>query len=293
MIGAAALSLSSALVARMEPPGPASGRPDDKFRAMREERSARMAGPGLRCASSGLRGPREGRATVDSLRILAIDTALEACSAAILDTDRRDAVTSRSLPMTRGHAEALVPLVAAVISDANVEFAALDRIAVTVGPGSFTGLRVGVAAARGIALATGKPAVGLTTLAALAAPFFAADETRPLMAVIDARHDRVYMQLFDPGGRSLLAPRIASTHDAIRVAMASPTRIVGNAARRIEEAWPDDTPRPPLVSAVRAPDIAWVARLGAAAEDLTIPVRPLYLGDAHAHSQEAGILPRR
>src|SRR5262245_8271841 len=121
---------------------------------------------------------REG-AAVDALRVLAIDTALEACSAAILDTDRTDGLTSRSLPMMRGHAEALVPLIAAVMSEAKVEFTELDRIAVTIGPGSFTGLRVGVAAARGIALATGKPAVGLTTFAALAAPFFEADETRP------------------------------------------------------------------------------------------------------------------
>ena len=92
-------------------------------------------------------------------------------------------MTSRSLPMMRGHAEALMPLIAAVMSAADVEFADLDRIAVTVGPGSFTGLRVGVAAARGIALAAGKPAVGLTTLAALAAPFFDADDSKALLAV--------------------------------------------------------------------------------------------------------------
>jgi tRNA threonylcarbamoyladenosine biosynthesis protein TsaB len=200
--------------------------------------------------------------------------------------------------MVRGHAEALVPLIAAVMSEAHMDFTELDRIAVTVGPGSFTGLRVGVAAARGIALATGKPAVGVTTLAALAAPFVAADGSKAVLAVINARHGRVYMQLFDPGGRSLLAPRIASTRDAIRTAMTSPTHIVGNAARLIEEAliekaWPDDEQRRLLVSAVPAPDVAWVARLGAAADDLTAPVRPLYLGDADAHPQEAGILPRR
>ena len=195
--------------------------------------------------------------------------------------------------MMRGHAEALMPLIAAVMSAAGIEFFDLDRIAVTVGPGSFTGLRVGVSAARGIALAAGKPAVGLTTLAALAAPFFEADESRALLAVIDARHDQVYMQLFGPGGRSLVAPRLASMRDAIRAAMASPTRIVGNAAKLIEHAWPDNERRPPLVSAVRAPDIAWVARLGAATNDLSAPVKPLYLREADARPQEAGILPRR
>jgi tRNA threonylcarbamoyladenosine biosynthesis protein TsaB len=227
------------------------------------------------------------------LRVLAIDTALEACAAAVLDTNRKGALTSRSLPMMRGHAEALMPLIAAVMSAANTEFFDLDRIAVTVGPGSFTGLRVGVAAARGIALAAGKPAVGLTTLAALAAPFFDADETKALLAVIDARHDQVYMQLFGSGGRTLIAPRLAPVRDAIRAAMTSPTRIVGNAAKLVESAWPDNERRPLQVAAVRAPDIGWVARLGAATADVSAAVKPLYLRDADAQPQEAGILPRR
>jgi tRNA threonylcarbamoyl adenosine modification protein YeaZ len=226
------------------------------------------------------------------LRILAIDTALEACSAAVLDTSHENGLTLRSLPMLRGHAEALMPLIATVMSDANVEFAELDRIAVTVGPGSFTGLRVGVAAARAIALASGKPAVGLSTLAALAAPYFDDGVGGALMSVIDARHDRVYMQLFGPGGRSLVAPRIATVNIATHAALSGPTRIVGNAARLIEAVWPTGE-TVPLVNAVRAPDIGWVARLGAAAHDLTAPVRPLYLSEADARPQEAGILPRR
>jgi tRNA threonylcarbamoyladenosine biosynthesis protein TsaB len=227
------------------------------------------------------------------LRVLAIDTALEACSAAVLDTDRKGGLISRSLPMARGHAEALMPMIAAVMSAAETEFTDLDRIAVTVGPGSFTGLRVGVAAARGIALATGKPVVGLTTLAALAAPFFDADETKALLAVIDARHSQVYMQLFGPGGGSLIAPLLVPLRDAIRAAIASPTRIVGNAARLVEAAWPDNERRPLQVALVRSPDIVWVARLGAAATADSGSVKPLYLREADAQPQQAGILPRR
>jgi tRNA threonylcarbamoyl adenosine modification protein YeaZ len=172
-----------------------------------------------------------------------------------------------------------------------MEFAELDRIAVTVGPGSFTGLRVGVAAARAIALASGKPAVGLTTLAALAAPYFD-DGGGALMPVIDARHDRVYMQLFGTGGRSLVAPRIATVNIATHAALSGPARIVGNATRLIEAAWPAGEPEP-RVFPMRAPDIGWVARLAAATHDLTAPVRPLYLSEADARPQEAGILPRR
>src|SRR5471030_3156973 len=104
------------------------------------------------------------------MRVLAIDTALEACSAAVLETDRASAAIHESLPMVRGHAEALIPLVARLLDRARLTFAEIDRIAVTTGPGSFTGLRVGIAAARGIALAAAKPAVGLSTLAAFAAP---------------------------------------------------------------------------------------------------------------------------
>ena len=113
------------------------------------------------------------------MRILAIDTALEACAAAVLDTAQGAVVAHESIAMTRGHAEALMPLIARVMDASGGGFDALDRIAVTVGPGSFTGLRVGIAAARGFALATGKPAIGLTTLAAFAAPLIAADDTLP------------------------------------------------------------------------------------------------------------------
>src|SRR6267378_6001992 len=143
------------------------------------------------------------------MRVLAIDTALDACSAAVLDSDRQAIMASETLTMQRGHAEALMPLIARVMDSAAVEFKELDRIAVTTGPGSFTGLRVGISAARGIALAAGKPAIGLSTLAGLAAPHIAEDDTVTVMAAIDARHDHVYLQVFGPAGRTLLAPRIA------------------------------------------------------------------------------------
>src|SRR6201989_3424662 len=78
--------------------------------------------------------------------------------------------------MLRGHAEALLPMLQRVMQQANFGFSDIDRIAVTTGPGSFTGLRVGIAAARGLALAAEKPAVGLSTLSAYAAPHMASDE---------------------------------------------------------------------------------------------------------------------
>src|SRR5690349_23242771 len=161
------------------------------------------------------------------MRVLAIDTALEACSVAVLDTERAEARMHESLPMQRGHAEALMPLVARVLARASLAFSALDRVAVTTGPGSFTGLRVGIAAARGIALAAGKPAIGLSTLAAFAAPLIAADDTLPVVVAIDARHDNVYLQVFGPGGRTVVSPRVAPLREALRVATAGTPRITG------------------------------------------------------------------
>src|SRR5476649_2367675 len=124
--------------------------------------------------------------------ILAIDTALDACAAAVLDTESGRLIAQESLALKRGHAEALMPLIAHVIKASGIGFSGLDRIAVTTGPGSFTGLRVGLSAARGIALAAEKPVVGLTTLAAFAAPLVAEDQESPIISVIDARHDQVF-----------------------------------------------------------------------------------------------------
>ncbi|HEU5273727.1 MAG TPA: tRNA (adenosine(37)-N6)-threonylcarbamoyltransferase complex dimerization subunit type 1 TsaB [Xanthobacteraceae bacterium] len=227
------------------------------------------------------------------MRVLAIDTALEACSAAVLDTAQGGILASESVAMVRGHAEALMPLVARVMHDATLEFTELDRIAVTVGPGSFTGLRVGVSAARGIAVAAGKPAVGLTTLAAYAAPYIAADDETPLLAAIDARNEQVYMQLFGTGGRPLTQPRLAPLRDAVRAATSGPARIVGSAAAMLAAAWPANESRPAVVDPARAPVIDWVAHLGAAAaQALSLP-KPLYLRAPDARPQDAAHLPRR
>lgn len=226
------------------------------------------------------------------MRVLAIDTALEACSAALLDTETGSILASESRTMIRGHAEALLPLIARLMDKAKLEFDNIDRIAVTNGPGSFTGLRVGLSAARGIGLAAHKPVVGLTTLAALAAPYIAADDTASVASVIDARHDHVYFQLFGPGGRTLVPARIAPSHEATRAIATGPVRLVGSGARLLFQAWPRLQPLP-LIDERRAPDIAWVARLGAAADEGAAPPKPLYLRAPDAQPQDAAQLPRR
>src|SRR3978361_1861901 len=150
--------------------------------------------------------------------ILAIDTALEACAAGVLDTDAGELIAMESLAMKRGHAEALMPLIGRVMKDSGIAFATLDRIAVTTGPGSFTGLRVGLSAARGIALAANKPVVGLTTLTAYAAPVVRETCEPPIISAIDARHDHVYFQVVSGNGSSLVRPRVAPIAEALDAA---------------------------------------------------------------------------
>src|SRR5271156_5374980 len=205
------------------------------------------------------------------MRVLAIDTALAACSAAVLDTANGGILASESLAMIRGHAEALMPLVERVVKATGFPFREFDRVVVTTGPGSFTGLRVGIAAARGLGLAADIPVVGVTTLSAYAAPYLGADEISPVVAAIDARHRHVYLQVFGPGGRTLIAPRLAPLDDAVRAASDASSRIVGSAAQAVADGLSQTAPLPVTVDARDAPDIAWVAQIGAVVPDVQSP----------------------
>jgi tRNA threonylcarbamoyladenosine biosynthesis protein TsaB len=227
------------------------------------------------------------------MRVLAIDTALALCPAAVLDTQHGGILASESLPMTRGHAEALMPLLKRVMDEAGMTFPDIDRVAVTTGPGSFTGLRVGIAAARGIALAADKPAVGLSTLSAYAAPHMAADDKFPVVAAIDARHAHVYLQVFSPGGRTLKAPRLAALQEAVQAAAETSSCIVGSAAQSVAAALSQADAPPASVDARAAPDIAWVARMGAVVTEGQSPPKPQYLRAPDAQPQNAAQLPRR
>src|SRR5712672_2442658 len=209
--------------------------------------------------------------------ILAIDTALDACAAGVLDTDAGKLLAHESQPMKRGHAEALMPLIARVMKASGVAFDALDRIAATNGPGSFTGLRVGLSAARGIALAANRPVVGLTTLTAYAAPVVSENGEHPIISAIDARHDHVYFQVVSGDGGSLIKPKVAPIKEALEASTFGAPHLVGNAAKVLADRWPSDAPAPIKVDVQPAPDISWVAWLGAAVDPETAPARPYYL----------------
>lgn len=196
--------------------------------------------------------------------------------------------------MKRGHAEALMPLIGRVVAASGKAFTSLGRIAVTTGPGSFTGLRVGLSAARGIALAANIPVVGVTTLAAYAAPVVSQNAEHPVVSAIDARHDHVYLQVVSGNGSALVRPRVAPMEEALDACRFGAPVLVGNAASLLAERWPSHAVPPVNVDMQPAPDISWVGWLGAAVSPNTAPARPFYLRapDAKpAREQLAGSAP--
>ena len=135
--------------------------------------------------------------------------------------------------------------------------------------------------------------VGISTLSAYAAPHLGADATSPVIAAVDARHSHVYLQVFAPGGQTLVAARLAPLSEAVRAASETASCIVGSAAKVIADALPDTAPPPATVDARDAPDIAWIAQLGAIAVEAQAPPKPQYLRAPDAQPQNAAQLPRR
>ena len=198
--------------------------------------------------------------------VLGLDTCLNACSVAVLDGDRVLAYATEL--MARGHQERLAPLAQRTVAEAGLRFDRLERVGVTVGPGSFTGLRVGVAFAKGLAAALGVPAAGVGTLEALAG------ETPGLVfAAIDARREQIYLQAFE-GGRPLMAPDVLPLATAAarvtELAQGRPLTLVGSGGPLLADVTPGAT----LVPAEGA-DARQVARI--AAGRTPSPLRPLYL----------------
>lgn len=221
--------------------------------------------------------PANGEAEVSLMRILAIDTALPAVSVCVLDEGAHEPVAMESVAMEKGHAEALLPMIKRVVAKVDVGFASIRRVAVTVGPGSFTGIRIGVAAARGIGLARGLKVVGVSTLAALAAPLLAQESDGIVVAAIDARHGFVYFSAYAPAGRILASPRILSLKDACRLLGGGRVRATGSGASLLRDQAAASGADIVVVNNSPAPDILCVARLGLVATPENAPPRPIYL----------------
>jgi len=206
------------------------------------------------------------------VKILAVDTALGACSAALLEGDR--VLARRFTAMERGHAEALAPMVEETMGEAGLAFAALDRLAVTVGPGTFTGQRVGLAFMRGLRVALGKPLVGVTSLAAMAEQARVETGVACAAAIHDARRGEVYLEVLGDhlSARLLTFTEACSALNRLRGKIV----LAGTAAARAAEAL-RTSGLETQVCAIVVPDAIWVARLAARMEPGKAPPRPLYL----------------
>ena len=220
------------------------------------------------------------------MRILAIDTALAACSVCVMEEGAQAPLLRNSQMMERGHAEALVPLLQKTIQALDGGLKSISKIAVCVGPGSFTGLRVGLSAARALGLAAGVPVVGVTSLSAYAAPHIMAGTTLSIATLIDARHGNAYCQCVTGGGRMLIAPARMSVTEIMEILNRSGgVKVVGPGADLLRVDFSALGLQVFIEASDPAPDIAWIARLGLAADPSYAPPDPLYLRAADATPQ--------
>lgn len=217
--------------------------------------------------------------------ILGMDTATVGCSVALIRDET--CLASRAERMLRGQSEALAPMIDAVMRDAGVGFDAIDAVAVTRGPGAFTGLRIGLAAARATALALGRPCLGIGTFDVLAAQALEVIGHRPegapaaeaMLIAIDSKRDDLFICLFDMLGRPLAPPAsMPPAEIQSRLGGYSTLAVAGDAAVRASTYISSDV-RLSIIAEVEIPDAAVVASLGfgylQAPE--TAPASPLYL----------------
>lgn len=208
------------------------------------------------------------------MKILALDASSHACSAALIDEGR--VVAQRLKLLERGQAEALIPLAAEVLAEAGLACSGADTIACPVGPGSFTGLRIGLAAARGLALATGKPFAGVTSFEALARAIPMEErQGKTILAAVDAKRDELFVQYLDENLNALGEPFAARPEAVAESLPQGPMVVAGDGAARLKPvlAGARFLADRPLEAAFAG--LAVYERLQAGRE--TLPPVPLYL----------------
>ncbi|WP_027054536.1 tRNA (adenosine(37)-N6)-threonylcarbamoyltransferase complex dimerization subunit type 1 TsaB [Mesorhizobium erdmanii] len=223
------------------------------------------------------------------MKVLAIDCAASLCAACVYDAAAGRELGRSVLDLGKGHAEHLMAVIAEALTGGATDYAELGAIAVSVGPGSFTGLRVGVSTARGLALALKIPAIGVTTLEALAAEAAAAFPSRAVLAALDAGREEIHAALYDKALGLTYGPAVIALPEATALAMESSAVLAGTAAVQIAASSGlacDIGPR------TATADILTYARLAAARGEGERP-KPLYLRGADAKPQAGFILSRQ
>ncbi len=209
--------------------------------------------------------------------ILAVDTSCDAVSVCLYDSVAKRILSESSEAMLRGHVEVLAPLVQQALSNAKRDASDLQRVAVTVGPGSFTGIRVGLAFCFAIGLALDIPVVGISTLVALAGPLCLDQRPGVIVSAIDARHGSLYFQFFEANGRPLSPARVDSGGAAVRAAGIGPFRLTGPGAKLFAAEALQAGLQFDESGAVARPDIVNLARLGVVSDPQLCLARPIYI----------------
>ncbi len=220
--------------------------------------------------------------------VLALDTSLGQCSAAVARAGHEpELLAEAAQAMARGHAEALMPMVEQVMREAGIAFADLNRIAATTGPGTFTGVRIAIAAARGLALATHADLWGtdsLTVMAARAARDGLA-AAKPFAIAVDAKRGKVYFGHYAADGRCLAGPLLLAPDEAVASLPENVDTVLGSGAALLTEAGAQSGSTLHAAEPDLQPDAAALARLALNAESALSNLKPLYLRPPDAKPQ--------
>jgi tRNA threonylcarbamoyladenosine biosynthesis protein TsaB len=225
------------------------------------------------------------------MRVLAIDTALANCAAAVLDDSAGASCYSECAEeIGRGHAEKLMDMIGEAMAESATAFTDLDRVIVTTGPGSFTGLRVGLSVARGFGLVLGKPIVGVTTLASIARSVAGTSQDKPILVALQGKGDEIYCQEFGADGLPGGDPAVRRIKDVV-ASVPDDIMLAGSAARQVADAagWGPER----ILSERAYPDIREVARLGIATDPRGAAPVPLYLRPPDASPPKSGRIQRQ
>lgn len=222
--------------------------------------------------------------------LLAADTAAHLCSACLYDSATEQVIGQRVEDIGRGHAERLFPVIEETLTEAGRSLTDLDRLAVSTGPGSFTGIRVGVAAMRGLALALDIPLIGVTVFDCMARM---ADAEDAVLVALDARRDEVYAQLFAADRTPLEPPQVLPRVQALALARRHQAALFGSAAPSLEELAAKEGGPLKVAGAPAAIDVAVLAALAATRDPAEARPVPLYLRAPDAKPQAGFALPRQ
>jgi tRNA threonylcarbamoyl adenosine modification protein YeaZ len=224
------------------------------------------------------------------MTLLAIDCSASLCAACVYDAQADKELGRSVLDLGKGHAEQLMTVVGDALKNAGIAFPDLGAVAVSVGPGSFTGVRVGVSAARGFALALKIPAIGVTTLEALAAEARDKHGTRNVLSALDGGRGEIQAAVYDGLGGTLYAPAVIALSRAAELATEFSPVLAGTAATLIADAVPSRAFDTGSLGATA--DIAVYARVAAQKGAGGVKPAPVYLREPDAKPQAGFILPR-